>query len=220
VLVEPVLSDAGNLLPRRRFLAALRDLCHQRGWLLVFDESLAGFGRTGALFAFESFGVEPDIVVLGQGLGSGLPLSAVCAGRALWDESASHKPAEIVGDRSGNPLAYAAGTAALEIVTESGFLEQVQSVGAHAARRLREVATASPRIARPRGIGLMLGFDLVDPDNGTPASAAECEALVRACRERGALIAATSPRVRLAPPLMLSPEEADRLFDVIAEVTT
>ena len=83
VLVEPVLGTAGNIPPRRPFLAALRKLCDERGWLLVFDESITGFGRTGTLFAFEAFGAEPDVLVLSKGLGGGFPLSAVCAGHGL-----------------------------------------------------------------------------------------------------------------------------------------
>jgi 4-aminobutyrate aminotransferase-like enzyme len=218
VLVEPVLGSVGNFLPRRGFLAALSDLCREREWLLIFDESLTGFGRTGELFAFGTFGVEPDVVVLGRGLGGGFPFSAVCASRALWDESALGAPPAVT-TRGDLPLAAAAAGAALAIIAEPGFLERIRTVGTHAAWRLRELADSSPRIARPRGIGLMLGFDLLDPGSGDLASPRECEAVFRACRDRGALIAATAPRIRLTPSLTLSLEEADRLFDVIGEVT-
>ncbi|HET7483753.1 MAG TPA: aminotransferase class III-fold pyridoxal phosphate-dependent enzyme, partial [Solirubrobacterales bacterium] len=218
VLVEPVLRSAGNLLPRRGFAAALQDLCRERGWLLILDESGTGFGRTGETFACEAFGVEPDVVVLGNGLGGGFPASAVCAGSSLWEACALPDPPAVGGGKWDGPLACAAGGAALEIVTEPGFLGQVRSVGAHAARRLRELADASLRIARPRGIGLALGFDLVEPESGGVAGWTECEAVFRACRNRGVLIAVTTSRVGLTPPLAISREEVDRLFDVIAEV--
>ena len=219
VVVEPVLRSAGNLLPRRRFAATLQALCHERRWLLVFDESNLGLGRTGRTFAWEAFGVEPDVVVLGSGLGGGFPAGAVGAGSSLWKASALPDPSAAGDGKRGGPLACAAGRAALEILTDPGYLEQVRVASAHAARRLRELTDAGPRIARPRGIGLALGFDLVEPESGAPATRSECEAVYRACRDRGVLIAAATPRVPLALPLSVSRQELDRLFEVIAEAT-
>jgi 4-aminobutyrate aminotransferase/4-aminobutyrate aminotransferase/(S)-3-amino-2-methylpropionate transaminase len=218
VLVEPVLGTAGNIPPRRGFLTELRALCDQRGWLLIFDESITGFGRTGDLFALQTFGVEPDILVLGKGLGGGFPLSAVCAAHELWDGSALSAPSATSSSYGGNPIGCAAGAITLEIVTSPEFLDQVRRTSAHAAARLRHLAQTSPCVARPRGLGLMLGFDLVDPTSGALASAAACEAVFHACRDRGALVAANVPRVRLSPPLTLTMQEADRLFDILDDV--
>lgn len=219
VLVEPVLAAAGNLLPRRGFLAALQSLCRQRGWLLIFDESVTGFGRTGKPFAFETFEVEPDVVVLGKGLGGGFPSSAVCASSALWNASALRTLPMTASSERRRPLACAAGRVALEIVSEPEFLKHVRAVSVRAAQRLRELVMASSRVARPRGIGLMLGFDLIDPRDGSFATAVECEAIFRACRDRGILLAGRAPHIRLTPPLTMSLEEADCLFDRIAETT-
>lgn len=218
VLVEPILGTAGNIPPRRPFLAALRQLCDERGWLLVLDESITGFGRTGELFACDYFGVEPDVLILGKGLGGGFPLTAVCASAELWERSALGKPSATSSTFGGNPLACAAGLATLEIVTDEGFVEQVGGVSAHAAARLVELATASEHVARPRGVGLMLGFDLVDPASGELAGAERCAAVFRACRDRRILLLADVPRVRLSPPLTLSIAEVDELFDVLFEV--
>jgi 4-aminobutyrate aminotransferase-like enzyme len=218
VLVKPVLRSAGNLMPRRGFALALQNLCRERGWLLIFDETDLGLGRTGEVFAHEAFGVRPDVVVLARGIGGGFPASAVCTSSSLWEAGALPHSLAARGGRWDGPLAGAAGRAALEIVTEPSFLEQVRSVATHAARRLRGLADANPRIARPRGIGLALGFDLVEPKSGAPAAQAESEAVFRACRDRGVLVAATTPRVGLAPPLTISREEMDRLIDTIAEV--
>jgi 4-aminobutyrate aminotransferase-like enzyme len=218
VLVEPILGTAGNIPPRRAFLAALRELCRERGWLLIFDESITGFGRTGELFAFETFGVEPDILILGKGLGGGFPLSAVCAATDLWQDSALGVPSATSSSYGGNPLACVAGTVTLEIVTSPEFMSQLGETALHSANRLRQLAQASPRVARPRGLGLMLGFDLVDAGSGALASPASCEAVFRACRDRGALVAANVPRVRLSPPLTLTVAEADRLFDILLDV--
>jgi 4-aminobutyrate aminotransferase-like enzyme len=218
VLVEPVLGTAGNIPPKRQFLAALRELCTERGWLLIFDESITGFGRTGDLFAFETFAVQPDILVLSKGLGGGFPLSAVCAAPELWKRSALDAPSATSSSYGGNPIACAAGLATLKIVTDPRFLEQVRVVGAQAALRLRRLAERSAWVARPRGVGLMLGFDLVDPATATLASPARCEAVFHDCRDRGLLIAANVPRVRVNPPLTVTASEVDFLFDVLDDV--
>jgi 4-aminobutyrate aminotransferase / (S)-3-amino-2-methylpropionate transaminase / 5-aminovalerate transaminase len=218
VLVEPVLGTAGNIPPKRPFLAALRQACDELGALLVFDESITGFGRTGELFAFEYFGVEPDVLILGKGLGGGFPLSAVCAASAVWDGSALSVPSACSSSYGGNPLACAAGLATLEIVTSGEFLGQVRTVGALAAARLEQLAAASPYVARPRGVGLMLGFDLMDPTTGELAPEGFCDEVFRDCRDRGLLLAVDVPRVRLSPPLTLTSAEAGELFDVLFEV--
>jgi 4-aminobutyrate aminotransferase-like enzyme len=220
ILVEPLLGTAGNIPPRRRFLSELRQLCDDRAWLLILDESITGFGRTGDLFAFQYFVVDPDVVVLGKGLGGGFPLSAVCASAELWDHSVFAAPSATSTSYGGNPLACAAGLATLDIVTSGDFLRSVRRVGDHAAIRLHELEEASPYVARVRGAGLMLGFDLVDPETRSLASPKSCAAVFRACRDRGVLVAADVPRVRLSPPLTLTVTEADELFDVLFEVLT
>lgn len=186
--------------------------------MLVFDESITGFGRTGELFAFELFDVAPDVVVLGKGLGGGLPLSAVCASAALWNDSALASPSATSSSFGANPLSCAAGLATLEILTGDGFLDEVRSVASHAARRLAELADASPSVSRARGAGLMLGFDIVDPHSGDLASAERCAGVFRAARDRGVLLLADVPRVRLSPPLTIARGEVDELFDVLFEV--
>jgi 4-aminobutyrate aminotransferase-like enzyme len=218
VLVEPVLGTAGNIPPRRPFLPELRRLCDARGWLLVLDESITGFGRTGELFAASYFAVEPDVLVLGKGMGGGLPFGAVCASAELWESSALSSPSATSSSFGGNPLACVAGLATLEIVASDDFLETVRGVADHAARSLRQLADASPAVGRPRGVGLMLGFDLLDPDDGGFASADRCAAVFRACRDRGVLLLADVPRVRLSPPLTIARSEIDELFGVLHEV--
>ncbi|HEX8205416.1 MAG TPA: aminotransferase class III-fold pyridoxal phosphate-dependent enzyme, partial [Solirubrobacteraceae bacterium] len=218
VLVEPVLGTAGNIPPPRRFLAGLRALCDERGWLLIFDEMITGFGRSGKLFASEYFGVIPDVLVLGKGLGGGFPLSAVCASQELWERSVLAEPSATATSYGGNPIACAAGMATLEIVTAPRFLDDVGAVGAHLAQRLVELAEASPLVGWPRGLGLMLGFDLLDARTGDLATGQDCAAIFRACLDRGVLLAADTPRVRVSPPLTLTLAEADELAGVLFEV--
>jgi 4-aminobutyrate aminotransferase-like enzyme len=217
VIVEPVQGTAGNLVPARGFLPALREFCDSRGWLLILDESITGFGRTGRLFACERFGVRPDIMVLSKGLGGGFPLTAVCASPERWAASALAQPSGTTTAFGGNPLACAAGLATLQVVTAPGFLEQVEAVGTHAAGRLEALAERSECVAWPRGVGLLLGFDHVDPSNGDLAPVAACEAVARVCREHGVLTAAHVPRVRFNPPLVITRDEIDVVFDVFDE---
>lgn len=218
VLVEPILGTAGNLMPRGRFHAELRRLCDERGWLLIYDESITGFGRTGRMFACEWFGVTPDVLVLSKGIGGGFPLSAVCASDDLWARSALSAPSGTSSSYGGNPLACAAGLATLEIIGAEGFLDRVGATAERAQTRLELLATRSDQVGYPRGLGLLLGFDLIDPQTGALAEASICAAAVRGCRELGVLAAVHVPRVRLSPPLTITPEEVDVLFDVFEEV--
>lgn len=218
VLVEPVLGTAGNLPPERRFLHNLRRLCDERGWLLVFDESITGLGRTGSLFAFQYFDAQPDVLVLGKGLGGGVPFSAVCADSSLWEASALAPPSSTSSSFGGNPLACAAGIATLRILTGNGFLERVGVSADLLAEGICELAAKSEAVSRPRGVGLMLGFDHVDPASGELASEAVCSDRFRACRDRGLLLAAHTARVRINPPLILSRQEAGQLLRTLFEV--
>lgn len=214
VIVEPILGTAGNRPPERLFLPALRDLCSRRGWLLIVDESITGFGRLGTLFASAHFGVQPDILILGKAMGGGFPLSGVAAPSALWDNSLFAEPSATSSSYGANPVACAAGLAVLEIVQADGFLENVRSVGARLGEGLRRLEAESPYVARSRGVGLMLGFDLVDPESGALAGAELAQRLFLAMLEEGLLVAQV-PGVRLNAPLTLSAGEADRALEAM-----
>lgn len=218
ILVEPVLGTAGNIPPKRGFLRGLRQLCQERNWLLVYDESITGLGRTGRMFAFEYFDARPDVMVLSKGLGGGLPFSAVCAAKETWDASALASPSSTSSTFGGNPLACAAGLATLRILTSAGFLEGVRESAQRLATGLRELSGASEAVAWPRGVGMMLGFDHLDPATDSFAGETLCADRFQACRDRGLLIAAHSPRVRINPPLILTLGEADQLVETLFEV--
>lgn len=218
VLVEPVLGTAGNLPAAPDFLRELRLLCDQRGWLLIADESITGFGRTGSMFAFQRFGASPDIVVLGKAIGGGFPISAVAASTDMWKASGMDQPSSTSSSYGGNPLACAGGLAVLDVLTGPEFLPQVHDVGRYLAAGLDNLADSTSTIARSRGVGLMLGFDLVDPASDELASSRRCAEVFRACRDRGLLLPIDVPRVRVNPPLTLSVNEADQLLKVLGEV--
>ncbi len=214
VIVEPVLGTAGNRPPQRLFLEGLRSLCTERGWLLILDESITGFGRLGTTFAAEWFGVVPDILVLGKAIGGGFPLSGVAAGSALWDRSLFAELSATSSSYGANPVACAAGLAVLDTIEQDGILENVRSTGATLAAGLCDLAARSPYVALPRGIGLMLGFDIVDPATGELASAELSQRFFLRLLERGLLIAQV-PGVRLNAPLTLTPAEADLALEAL-----
>ena len=209
VIVEPVLGTAGNRPPQRRFLAGLRSLCDQRGWLLIVDESITGFGRLGRNFAVDWFGVRPDILVLGKAIGGGYPLSGVAAPGVLWDASLFAQPSATSSSYGANPLACAAGTAVLDVITAPGFLDQVNRTALLLAEGIEALERESPYVSRNRGVGMMLGFDLVDPGTGELAAPDLALRLFRRCLDEGILIVGDVPEVRLNPPLVLTEAGAD-----------
>jgi 4-aminobutyrate aminotransferase/4-aminobutyrate aminotransferase/(S)-3-amino-2-methylpropionate transaminase len=215
VIVEPILGTAGNLPPERGFLSALRELCTRRGWLLILDESITGFGRLGTVFAARWFEVQPDILILGKAIGGGYPLSGVAAGSDLWDNSLFAEPSATSSSYGANPVACAAGLAVLDILTADGFLENVRTVGTRLAGGLRRLEAESPYVTATRGVGMMLGFDLVDPRTGEIAGQELSQRLFRACLDHGLLVAQV-PRVRLNAPLTLRADEADAALEALA----
>jgi 4-aminobutyrate aminotransferase-like enzyme len=214
VIVEPLLGTAGNRPPQRLFHRRLRDLCSERGWLLIFDESITGFGRLGTVFAAEWFQVDPDILILGKAMGGGFPLSGVATSGDLWDRSLFAELSATSSSYGANPVACAAGLAVLETLEEPGFLDNVRRVGTHLGAGLRELAARSPHVAQPRGAGMMLGFDLVDPASGELASTELSQRLFRRLLDHGLLVAQV-PAVRLNAPLTLTLGEADAALEAM-----
>jgi acetylornithine/succinyldiaminopimelate/putrescine aminotransferase len=203
VIVEPVQAEAGVILPKPGFFAALRQQCSSVGALLVFDEVLTGFGRTGTLFAFERDGTAPDVLVLAKALGGGLPLGAFVAARSLMRTLALDPPLAHVTTFGGHPLSCAAGLASLEIVVAEALPERGERAGARLAGALRE---ALPReIHREvRRAGLLVGIEMVD--------ATHAERFVAECRQDGLFLGWTlndDRVVRLCPPLVITDAEID-----------
>ena len=171
--------------------------------------SITGFGRLGQNFAVDWFGVRPDILVLGKAMGGGYPLSGVAAPAALWDASLFAQPSATSSSYGANPLACAAGSAVLDIITTPGFLDQVNRTALRLAEGVAALEHDSPFVARNRGVGMMLGFDLVEPATGALAGPELCLQLFRRCLEEGILIVGDVPEVRLNPPLVLTEDGAD-----------
>ena len=212
IVVEPIQGEGGYIVPPRAFFQGLRDLASQHGIVLVVDEVQSGMGRTGRMFALEHFGVKADVVNIAKGIASGLPLGVTCARADMM----AWPPGAHASTFGGNPVACAAALATIELL-KGRYVANAASVGAHLIEGLRALQDRHPLIGDVRGMGLMIGVELVK-DRKTKERAVEARgALLQAMFRRGVLIlGAGKNAVRFAPPLVLTREQADivlRLFD-------
>lgn len=210
VVVEPVQGEGGYLVPPDGWLRGLRELCDRHGILLVADEIQSGMGRTGKLWAVEHWGVEPDIVLAGKGIASGLPLGAMIAREDLM----TWTPGMHGSTYGGNPLACAAALATFELI-EGGLATNATVLGERLRTGLRSLQERQPLIEDVRGLGLMIGVEFPDHDTA--------DAVEKACFRRGLLVlTAGDSAVRMSPPLVLRQDQAQtglQLFDeAVAEV--
>jgi len=214
IIIEPVLGEGGYSPAPHLFLEELRRLCDEHGILLIFDEVQSGMGRTGNWFAAQGYGITPDIMTVAKGIASGFPLSALVARRELM----SQWPAGAHGTTfGGNPVACAAAIGTIETIRDNGLLPRCRELGDTALARLRALQEQHPLIGDVRGMGLMIGVELVNSD-GTPASRC-CERLLDECRQRGLLLINCGPErniVRFIPPLTISDGELDEALAIFA----
>lgn len=200
VVVEPVQGEGGVRIPSVDFLPALAERCRNSGSLLVLDEVMTGFGRTGRLFASAHWDLKPDILVLAKALGGGYPLGAFVGSRALLSTLARNPPLSHVTTFGGHPVSCAAGRAALRVLLEENLPQRAATIGATFTKTLKDLLTNSGKVKEVRGIGLFIGLEFED--------AATTRAFVNGCRDRGVLLGWTLHHdhiVRLAPPL-ITPE--------------
>jgi 4-aminobutyrate aminotransferase len=211
VVVEPIQGEGGYIVPPKAFLQGLRDLTTEHGIVLVGDEVQSGMGRTGKMFALEHFGVTADVVNIAKGIASGLPLGVTCSRAAMM----AWPPGAHASTFGGNPVACAAASATIRLLKDS-LVANAAAVGAHLFDGLRELEKKHQVIGNVRGMGLMIGIELVK-DRKTKERAVDARtALVQAVFKRGVLIlGAGKNAVRLAPPLVLSKEQADNVLNVL-----
>jgi len=199
VILEPIQGENGVVVPPAGYLAGAREICTRNGALLVLDEVQTGIGRTGHWFHHQSEGVEPDVITLAKGLGGGLPIGACIAFGPAAD---LFQPGSHGTTFGGNPVACAAGLAVIRTIANEGLLDHVKRVGEQLRRGIEGLG--HPLVSHVRGAGLLLGIVLTEP-----ASAR----LAGALKEAGFLVNAPQPDIiRLAPPLIVSAEQADALI--------
>lgn len=204
VLVEPIQGEGGVVAPKTaNYLGRLRELCDRHKLLLIFDEVQVGIGRTGKLFAYEHYGVKPDIMTLAKALGGGLPIGAMLARPEI---AACMTPGTHGTTFGGNPVACAAALAVLDTIEKERLLENGTAIGNFLMEELRAIAKSSSRIVEVRGKGMIIGVVLKD----------EARPVVDAClKERLILNATAGNVVRLLPPLNLTLEQAQEGMAII-----
>ncbi len=212
VIIEPIQGEGGVRIPDDDYLTALRQRCSEVGALLIFDEVITGFGRTGRLFASEHWQVTPDILVVAKALGGGMPLGAFISTPQIM-ATLSHDPALAhVTTFGGHPVCCAAGLAALDVLLQDGLVQRAQDKGEEFCRRL-EALVETGRCTDVRGRGLLLGLDFISPQL--------TQQFVQDCFAQGLVLGWTLHEdtvVRLAPPLVISSEEIERAVSVMQQV--
>jgi len=205
LIIEPIQGEMGVVVPPPGYLSAAREICTATGALLVLDEVQTGIGRTGHWFHHQSEGVEPDVVTLAKGLGGGLPIGACIAFGKAGDLFGPGSHGTTFG---GNPVSCAAGLAVIRTIASEGLLDHVKRVGEQLRRGVEGLN--SPAIAGVRGAGLLLGIELTSPVSASVA---------KSLQDAGFLVNPIQPDViRLAPPLILTTEQAEAFVTALGEV--
>lgn len=217
IIVEPVQGEGGYIVPEKAFLEGLRKICDKHGIMLIFDEVQTGIGRTGELYAYQTFGVKPDILTSAKALGGGIPLSAVIAKKEIMDKwpAGAHG-----GTFGGNPLACAAALETLRIIDEDGLLDNCKKMGSYFKTRLMELKDKYPNvIGDVRGVGLMIAMEIVDED-GKPDAKMTAEIKEKALDRDVLLLTCGSDHnvVRFIAPLIVTEKEIDIVIDVIDDI--
>ncbi len=208
VMLEPIQGEGGVRCPDAEYLQAVRKICDETGALLIFDEIQTGMGRTGALFAYQHFGIEPDIMTLAKALANGLPIGAMLARETVAAAFSIGSHASTFG---GTPIVTAAALEVCKILVEEQVIENGNAVGSYFKEKLLELKGRHAVIEDVRGLGLLLGMKL--KIDGAP--------LVKECMQKGFLINCIQDRIlRFIPPLIISEKEIDELVECLEEILT
>ena len=213
VLVEPIQGEGGYVIPSLGFFPALRKLCDRFDILLIVDEVQSGMGRTGKWWAIEHFGIEPDIVCIGKGVASGIPLGAIIARKSVvtWPYG-SHG-----NTYGGNPIACAAALSTIDLI-ETEFMRNAAEVGEYTLDALEEIKVRHPSIGDVRGIGLMIGVEFVKDRETREADSVLRDRVVNLAFERGLLtLGCGRSTIRIAPPLNITRSEMDEGLLILDE---
>jgi 4-aminobutyrate aminotransferase-like enzyme len=221
VVVEAIQGAGGVIVPPPEFLPKIQDFCRRNGILLHVDEILTSAGRTGKMWASDHYDIEPDIMTLGKGIGSGFPLGVLASREEVMSANPFSQPNGATTTFGGSPVSAAAGLITLKVVAEEGLVENAAVVGAHMKRRLQDMQTRHASMGDVRGAGLLIGVELVrDRDTKEPVAAEESAGLYRELVRRGVLVSGAGQVMRITPPLVLSRELADRGLDLFEEAVT
>jgi len=219
IIIEPIQGTAGNIVPPLGFLRDVHEVTHEYGALLIADEMITGFGRTGQIFGGSRDEVIPDVMTLGKGMASGFPVSALVSTDEIMAAKPFSLPSASSSSYGGNPLAAAAALITIQTILSDGLVENSARIGRVLRDGLSSLAARRRSIANVRGEGLLVGFDLVsDPDSKELMPKARCAEFFKNCLREGLIMMSYTPRVRIHPPLILSAEQANSALLIIDHV--
>lgn len=216
IIMEPMQGTAGNVIPPDDFVHAVREIADEFDALLIADEILTGFGRTGTMWASEQFGLHPDIMTMGKGMGGGFPMSGLASSLDIMSATPFGEPSGSSSSYGGNPLAAAAGLGAVEAILNEKLVENSARVGALMLNALKKLQDKYRFIGDVRGRGLMIGVEMVaDRTTKEPLDKIITRALFHEALERGLVTMSYSHVIRINPPLIITEDEALRGVDIL-----
>jgi 4-aminobutyrate aminotransferase-like enzyme len=219
IVAEPMQGTAGNVIPPDDWLPAVKSVAQEFDALLIADEMISGFGRTGRMWGIEHSGVQADIVTVGKGMGAGFPVSALLMGEQVSHAPPFAKPSASSSSYGGNPMAAVAVAQTIKTIRDENLLENARRVGAIMLNRLLELKEKYEFVGDVRGRGLLLGLDLVEDDTTRrELSPKVMEIIFKEALRRGLLMMGYFPRVRINPPLIINERQAEAGLDILDEV--
>jgi 4-aminobutyrate aminotransferase-like enzyme len=219
VIVEAYQGGAGSIVPPIEWMRGLEDWCRRHDALLIVDEVQSSFGRTGRMFCFEHYGITPNLLCLGKGISSSFPVSAVVGESRIMD---SLPPGSMSSTHGGNAFGARMALTNIEILEEEGLVDNAARVGALMLRRFKELEESFEQVGQVRGLGLVLGLEIVRSKAGKEPDPETCAELVRRCAEAGLLLIAPigiyGNVIRIAPPLVITEEQAEVGLEIFERV--
>lgn len=219
IIAEPMQGTAGNVIPPREFLPAVREVARENGALFIADEMITGFGRTGKFWGVQHSGVEPDIVTMGKQFGGGFPVSGVLSREEIVNAKPWSNPSGSSSSYGGNPLAAAAGAAAVRVIEDEGLVENSRRQGEYFLAKLKPMLDRYPFVGDVRGAGLFLGVELVkDKKTKEPLPKQATNQIFDLCLQRGLLTMAYAASFRIQPAMTIDEKTIDNAVAILTEV--
>lgn len=219
IIVETMQGTAGNVIPPPEFLPGLLEIARKNEALLIADEMITGFGRTGMMFGSNHTGIVPDIMTIGKGMGNGFPISGIISTDEITARRPFSKPSSSSSSYGGNPLACSASLATIQTIVEESLVENSHIVGSYLLNGLRQLQEKYPFIGDVRGCGLLIGVELVkDRKTKEPLDKSVTKQIFLETLKRGMISMNYKPNFRINPPLTLNKEEADMGLQILDEV--
>lgn len=217
IVMEPVQGEGGFIIPDKKFVQVVREICNQHGIVFVADEIQSGFARTGKMFAIEHFDVVPDLVTVSKSLAAGFPLSGVIGKAEMMDSS---NPGELGGTYCGNPIACEAALKVIEIIDEENLNDKSEKVGTVIKEKLNSLSQKVNFIGDIRGLGAMVAVEIVDVETGKPDKAKTAE-IVKQANKQGLLLLSAGLKgnvIRFLTPLVITDDELNKGLEILEDV--